>query len=369
MLRDLPTAETGCLLIADVSGYTSYLLGSELEHAEDVLADLTETIVGALSPTFHIAKLEGDAVFAYVPSESTEASMVLDTVEHTYFAFRDRLRDVVQATTCDCNACRLMPSLDLKVVAHSGRYVRKEVAGGEELTGPDVVVVHRLLKNSVKEELGLTAYALLTEACVEALGIDPSALGLLGHIERSEDVGEVRCHVEDLEARWRRELERRRRVVLPDQAEFEFRREIPVAAPVLWDYHTSPEKRLLWQTDFTRIDQSNPDGRRGPGTTNHCVHGKGVIVEEILDWRPFRYFTVRTVVPMIGPWVGTIEFVEIDDRRTEVHVRNERLSGMKRRLLWALMRRPLMSTMTKSYDRLGEGLLANEPVSLDASLH
>ncbi|MGQ0604281.1 MAG: hypothetical protein ACT4QE_21570, partial [Anaerolineales bacterium] len=34
-------------------------------------------------------------------------------------------------------------------------------------------------------------------------------------------------------------------------------------------------------------------GRNGPGARNHCVHGKNeVIVEDVLDVRPFEYFTV-----------------------------------------------------------------------------
>jgi hypothetical protein len=49
--------------------------------------------------------------------------MLFETVEATYFAFRRRLRDVVHATTCDCNACVLIPSLDLKFFVHSGSYV------------------------------------------------------------------------------------------------------------------------------------------------------------------------------------------------------------------------------------------------------
>ncbi len=35
--------EYACLAIADISGYTRYLTGSELDHAQDVLADLMET--------------------------------------------------------------------------------------------------------------------------------------------------------------------------------------------------------------------------------------------------------------------------------------------------------------------------------------
>ena len=61
----LAQPEPACLLIADISGYTCYLAGAELDHAQDVLADLMTTVIGALRPAFRLAKLEGDAAFAY----------------------------------------------------------------------------------------------------------------------------------------------------------------------------------------------------------------------------------------------------------------------------------------------------------------
>ena len=57
--------ESACLLIADISGYTGYLAGVELDHAQDILADLMGTIISALRPGFRLAKLEGDAVFTF----------------------------------------------------------------------------------------------------------------------------------------------------------------------------------------------------------------------------------------------------------------------------------------------------------------
>ena len=62
----LPKPEPACLVIADISGYTGYLAGVELDHAQDILADLIDTIVGALRPPFQLSKLEGDAAFVYL---------------------------------------------------------------------------------------------------------------------------------------------------------------------------------------------------------------------------------------------------------------------------------------------------------------
>src|SRR6188768_3449328 len=171
--------EPACLVIADITGYTSYLAGVELDHAQDILADLMDTVVRALRPTFRLAKLEGDAAFTYVLTETVDGSGLMDTVERTYFAFRRRLRDIGQASVCDCNACMRMPALDLKVLAHHGTVLRQRMAGREELVGSPVIVAHRLLKNAVTETTGIAAYALYTEDCLRAANADPVALGLV----------------------------------------------------------------------------------------------------------------------------------------------------------------------------------------------
>jgi hypothetical protein len=59
----MPTS-TGYLVLADISGYTHYLAGVELDHAHEVLTELLETIVGSFRALLTISKLEGDAVFA-----------------------------------------------------------------------------------------------------------------------------------------------------------------------------------------------------------------------------------------------------------------------------------------------------------------
>jgi len=52
-----PAAQPTCFLIADISGYTGYLADVELDHAQDILADLVGTVVTALRPNFRLAKL------------------------------------------------------------------------------------------------------------------------------------------------------------------------------------------------------------------------------------------------------------------------------------------------------------------------
>ena len=196
------TPETGFLVIADLTGYTAYLSGSEIEHAPAIAGDLLETIVGRLEPPFRLAKFEGDAAFLFVEDGRADGSLMLDAIESAYLAFRRRLRSIEQATTCDCNSCRLAPRLDLKVFIHHGAFVRSRIAGRDELAGLDVILVHRLLKGTRAVEARANGFASFTQAAVDALGLDPDTLGLRPGDESIEHLGQIDTFTEDLEARW-----------------------------------------------------------------------------------------------------------------------------------------------------------------------
>jgi uncharacterized protein YndB with AHSA1/START domain len=280
------TSQPACLVIADISGYTSYLQGVELDHAQDILADLMNTVVKALRP-LRLAKLEGDGAFVYSLTDAVDGSVLLDSMEGCYFAFRQRLMSIRQATTCECNACMTLPRLNLKLVAHHGQVVLQKVAGRSELVGNDVILVHRLLKNS----LALPAYVFITDQCVAQTELNPEALGFSRHIESYEHVGEVRGWVEDLEAAWTEHQERNRQYVSKDDAAFELSGFVPASPETVWEYISSPTLRPQWSMGMTSIDQIDQSGRRRPGTLNHCMHGKDMILQEFVDWNPPRYYT------------------------------------------------------------------------------
>jgi uncharacterized protein YndB with AHSA1/START domain/class 3 adenylate cyclase len=312
--------ERVCLLIADISGYTAYLAGVELDHAQDIIADLVGTVVTALRPNFRLAKLEGDAAFMEAPAEELDGSMLLDTIERCYFGFRRRRRDVRQATACDCNACVRIPDLDLKFVVHHGQVLRQRMAGLEELIGPDVIVVHRLLKNTV----GQDAYALLTQACIDATDLEPMTLGMRQTTDSYEHIGEVAAWVHDLDRRWADEEARQRVFQGPEDAMLEL--SVDTAAPpqVVWDFLTAPGQRQRWQFGVTRVSvEGATGGRRGPGATNHCMHGKDAVLEEILDWRPYDYLTDRTIVTTPAGVAKVLHTIELEPTTsgTRIHFR------------------------------------------------
>src|SRR5437588_5462342 len=156
----------GSLVLADIGGYTSYLAGVELEHSHDILADLLGMVTERLCPPLRLAKLEGDAVFCVAGDDAgLSGDELVQALEQTYLSFARRRRTVALSSSCTCDACRRTPELDLKFCAHHGSFIEHEVAGSRELVGPDVILAHRLLKNTVTDTHGIRGYALITEAC------------------------------------------------------------------------------------------------------------------------------------------------------------------------------------------------------------
>ena len=268
----LPKPESACFVIADISGYTSFLAGVELDHAQDIIADVMDTVVRRLRPPFRLAKFEGDAAFFYAVTDKVDGSLLQDAIESAYFAFRKRLRNIKRATSCECSACSRMDNLDLKFVSHHGEFIKHRMAGREELAGRDVILIHRLLKNAVTEKIGGHAYALFSDSCIQAMGIDPVAQGLVEHRESIDIIGEVTCWVRDLEQAWEKENDRQSHEVTRDKAASVLEFDIAAPRPTMWEHFTLPGLRPKWR-GADEVRETLASGRRGVGTTNHCMHG------------------------------------------------------------------------------------------------
>ena len=186
-----PRAVEGPLILADIGGYTSFLTAVATAHADDafaggrvpdafaVVSSLLDGIVGSIIPPFTLAKLEGDAVFAYAEQVAAvpHGQAMLDCIAACHVEFRRRLGAAHDMWTCSCDACLRLDSLELKFVLHAGRFVLQVMAGTPELVGSEVVMAHRLLKTDAAVRAGTGAYALVTDAAAALLAI-PTDSGL-----------------------------------------------------------------------------------------------------------------------------------------------------------------------------------------------
>ena len=281
----------GYFFLADIAGYTPYLAGVELDHAHEILTDLLETILERFKPLLSIDRVEGDAVFAYAPGERIpRGEAVLDLVESTYTAFRDRREAIHRRTTCTCNACRNIPALDLKFVVHYGEYLLQHVGKIVEPIGSDVNLAHRLMKNNVSATTGWRAYALYTQPAVAHMQL--ALEGAVPSSESYEHLGSVEIESVDMQARYAELLDARHVVVEPGKADCALEFDYSAAPAIAWEWFQEPHKRSQWMMADV-VPVLRVGGRQAPGARNHCVHGKDdYVVEDVLDIKPYEYFTV-----------------------------------------------------------------------------
>jgi hypothetical protein len=309
----------GYFVIADISGYTSFVAKTELEHSHEILTELLQLLVEKFTPLMVISKLEGDAVFAYTADSTfTRGDTLLEFLESTYVAFRDKQMSMRHKTTCTCAACQNIPSLDLKFIAHCGEFIVQNIGTVRELVGSDVNLVHRLLKNHVSDATGWRAYMMFTERCLNHLQLQLYEAHM--QPEEYEHLGEIKTYSIDLHKRYREIVEARRITLEEADADVIVRVDFPVPPAVAWDWIQDPVKRNIWtggHVHWTVGDR--PQGRRGKGASNHCAHGKSLSTEVIVDWRPFEYSTTNSFDGGRQTFSETIRFEQLPNGCTRVH--------------------------------------------------
>jgi hypothetical protein len=311
-----PALTRELLLIADLSGYTGYLAGGEPEEAPLIAGDLVETLVGSLVPPFELAGLEGDAAFLHIDPSMLDGEGLLTAIARSYDAFRRRVESLRLGTSCECSACQTVPQLDLKFFAHVGTVLRQRIAGRDELAGRDVILVHRLMKDSAPAQSGATSYALFTDAVVDGFGIDPDAVGLVSVRQDYEHLGEVPGYVLDVRAAW--EAARHDAPPTVDAPVIEeAQRDVPATTPVVWELLTSPAGRQAWE-GIEAVEDLSPQRPHGVGSMSRCVARHLTTLEEIVDWSPHRRLARRTELAGVGPAIVAyaLEPVEAGTRLT-----------------------------------------------------
>jgi hypothetical protein len=324
-------AQTGFLLIADITGYTMFLTRSELDHAQGILDALFKSIFAEIKAPIILSNLQGDAALTHLPDANLpQRQFPLDAIERIYCSFGHALAAMRVNTNCSCNACRNMNQLDLKFFLHHGTYATQQMAGRTELQGAEVIRLHRLMKNSVTAATGIKAYALVTEQAAEAIGLPDFLAATTRLVENTGDFGDTVCYVYDLApiyARWRAS---RRIVVQPNEPlAFESMEcDLPVSPPVAWAYVTDVDKKVRWQHGIDKMTMSGlARGRIGQGSTQHCAHGKDSTIHDIVDWRPFDYVTWHIRLPMGAIVRQMAELTPLENGGTHLSLRCARPEG------------------------------------------
>jgi len=149
------------LFIPDISGFTQFVNETEITHSQHIIEELLDVVIEANSMDLKISEIEGDAIFFYKMSGQITAEAVARQAKRMFIAFHRHLKLYEQRRICHCGACSTAGNLGLKIIAHQSHTITtSHIRGHEKLFGPDVILVHRLLKNDIPER----EYLLTTES-------------------------------------------------------------------------------------------------------------------------------------------------------------------------------------------------------------
>jgi hypothetical protein len=287
-------ANKGFFIITDISGYTEYLTESELDHAHEILQSLFDAQLKHIKFPLKISGFRGDAIFMYTPELCfVNPQTFLETLENLYVVFLETLQQMQFNTTCPCRACRNIHKLDLKMCIHYGEYIVQKLGDREELLGADVIVPHRMLKNHVTDQTGVKAYALFSQAAEDALHLSELSQPLIPHTESYEHLGEVNMQIFDLAPVWKSAQEQKRNFVSKEDAWISLEVDLPYPPVLVWEHLTKPdfEAGFLGYDYAERTDTLGGRVREGAGF--HCAHGDLHVYSNVLDWKPFEYYTLK----------------------------------------------------------------------------
>ena len=295
----MSTTHHGYFLIADITGYTSYLSQSELDHAQQTLTALLNLLIKHTKPPLIISRLAGDAVISYgLRDNFFQGQTFVEMIEDTYVAFRRTIDLMVLNTTCTCNACANIHTLDLKFFVHYGAFGIQKLDNHNEMVGADVIVIHRLLKNHVTEKTGFRAYALYSDATIQQLGLQDICAKMIPHIEEYEHLGEVQTWIQDMHPVWEAKKDQTRIPFPPEDIILQVETEIALPPEQVWDYLIQPEHfNVLAGGTRTEIAYRKT-GFVAEGSIYQCYHGDTIFPQTILEWQPFKRILVQILAPI-----------------------------------------------------------------------
>lgn len=284
----------GYFFIADISGYTMFLTSSELTHAKEILDELFEIMLDNVQQPLKMSKAQGDAIVTYAPAESFLQPQTLhDVAKKLYFDFRRRVELMDINTTCTCTACSNMKRLDMKVFLHYGEYAVQQIDGKDDLLGSDVILSYRLMKNTVKEDLGLNGYGLYTKQAVEAMQLGEKANDMIPHSEEYEHLGKVEMFIHDLNKEWQVVRDKEEIIVDAEEAWIYKSIDLPVSQVVAWDFVTSLDSKRVYLGMESVERDDDGTGYFDVGDKFHCKHSFGDIKYMFTDWHPPHHYSTE----------------------------------------------------------------------------
>jgi hypothetical protein len=183
------------LFMPDISGFTQFVSETEVMHSQHIVQELLEILIDSNHLNLQVSEIEGDAIFFYRPGDKPDIKSLLQQVEKMFTRFHAHLKLYEHQRICPCGACKNAVDLSLKIIVHFGDVTGISIKEHKKLFGKDVILLHRLLKNSLNRR----EYVLFTEGLINELEHHHLPNWYMPQQASEQyDVGEVRFYFSDL---------------------------------------------------------------------------------------------------------------------------------------------------------------------------
>ena len=263
----------GTFVLADIGGYTHFLSDVGIEHAKEITSHLFNRMVEVDPERWKVGNVVGDCLFMYSDSgESPDA--IFTYVRRVYESFRESIEEVAAGSTCRCGACNRSGDLALKFVVHGGEFDTQKIAGRQELIGSEIVVAHRLLKNSIP----VREYALLTTPLADVA--KASGLAATPGRDDYQDIGGLDYVYVDLQP-VREAIQKSRAVYLTEQdSDVTVSIEIDAPPELVWRVVMNGDRATQWSPTLVELDSIQGEIGKA-GSVHTCLHGDGMKVTHL----------------------------------------------------------------------------------------
>lgn len=147
------------ICIPDITGFTRFMAETDLEFSRKIIPPLMRCLVTSNTLSLSVGEIEGDAILFYRYGDLPSLKELAEQCKKFYHDFVNQLESLKKEFAAEFARYESSSKLSLKIIIHAAEMTSTHIEGMIKLIGEDVVVVHKLLKNSVEE----AEYILLSE--------------------------------------------------------------------------------------------------------------------------------------------------------------------------------------------------------------
>ena len=146
--------------VPDLTGFTKFVASADISFSKDFIAGLLRRLINANILKMNVGEIEGDAIFFYSTGRLPSVNQVAKQCKLLFKVFYDYINTMEKEHPENHEKHLADGQVGLKIIIHYGEISVANIKGRNKLIGEDVIIAHKLLKNSIQDN----EYILLTQS-------------------------------------------------------------------------------------------------------------------------------------------------------------------------------------------------------------